>query len=141
MSEPSLHYQIPTHLGTPDTLDLPLFGITISLTIRQAVCFLLGGGLVFRLWEQTTSLVGIAGLCAHHLGPLVLAFVTYVIAVQKIHHRYLEDWGLVMIQYLHRPKVFVWRSVDEEPTIFSAYEDAEEQAILSLHDVDEEDTV
>lgn len=114
MTEQPLRYQIPTHLGTPDTLDLPLFGITVSLTIRQAVCFLLGGSLVFRLWEQTTALTGLVEWLVHDGACVLLAFATTVIAIQKIQHRFLEEWGLILVQYLSRPKVFLWRTVLEE---------------------------
>ena len=62
MSENLPRYQIPTHLATPDTIDLPLFGITVSVTMRQGVCFLLGGSIVYQLWQQSFGLVGIVGL-------------------------------------------------------------------------------
>lgn len=134
-------YQIPTHLGTPDKLDLPLFGITISLTMRQGACFLLGGGLVVHLWEQSSGLVGIAGFFAHGVGPFVLAFVTYVIAVHEIHGRHLEEWALVLAQYLSRPKVFVWRTVLEErtpPRTEETEEERQTQVTNDLHKEDEE---
>jgi hypothetical protein len=119
-------YQIPTHLGTPDKLDVPLLGITISLTMRQGVCFLLGGGLVVHLWEQSSGLVGVAGFFAHEIGPFLLAFVTYVLAVQEIHGRHLEEWGLVLVQYLSHPRVFVWCRVLEEHSALPAREETEE---------------
>jgi hypothetical protein len=107
-------YQIPTHLGTPDKIDLPLFGITISLTIRQGVCFLLGGSVAFHFWQQSFHQAGMSGLLAHWVIPCGLAFATYVLAIHTIHGRHLEDWALILAFYLSRPKVFVWRSVLEE---------------------------
>ena len=82
--DPQPRYHIPTHLTTPDKIDLPLFGITVSLTMRQGVCFLLGGSVVFHLWQASLGLVGIVGLMVHWGGPFFLAFATYVFAVHEI---------------------------------------------------------
>ena len=104
-------YQIPTHLDTPDTIDLPLFGITVSLTMRQGVCFLLGGSLIYQIWLASFDLSGIVGLLAHWVLPVVLIVTTFVFAVHQHQGRYLEGWILVLMQYHSRPKVFVWRHV------------------------------
>lgn len=130
-------YQIPTHLGTPDTLDLPLFGITVSLTMRQGVCFLLGGSLVFQIWEQSSGLVGSAGFFAHDVAPLLLGFVTYVIAIQALRGRYLEAWALVLASTLSHPKVFVWRSVIGENMALSP--DEPDEKIPPRRERDEEE--
>jgi hypothetical protein len=132
-------YHIPTHLGTPDKLDVPLFGITISLTMRQGVCFLLGGGLIFHLWQQSSGLVGLAGLFAHEVGPFLLACMTYVIAVHEIRGRHLEDWALVLASYLTRPKVFVWCSVIGERTTAPMTQETEDTPVRLIHDLNEED--
>jgi hypothetical protein len=132
-------YQIPTHLGTPDKLDVPLLGITISLTMRQGACFLLGGGLAVHLWEQSSGLVGIAGFFAHEIGPFLLAFMTYVIAVHQIHGRHLEAWALLLVQYLNRPKVFVWCRVLGEKTPRLMTEETEEIPSRTMNTQNEED--
>jgi hypothetical protein len=132
-------YQIPTHLGTPDKLDVPLLGITISLTMRQGACFLLGGGLAVHLWEQSSGLVGVAGFFAHEIGPFLLAFATYVIAVHQIQGRHLEAWALLLVQYLRRPNVFVWCRVLEENTHASTRRETEEIPSRMLNDQNEED--
>jgi len=113
MSMNPQRYHIPTHLGVPDKLDLPLFGITISLTMRQALCFLFGWSLAFHLWQRTlgVSSLGMVGMLAHWVGPSLLAFATYVVAVHEIRGHPLEYWALVWLRYLSLPRVFVWRSV------------------------------
>ena len=131
-------YQIPTHLGTPDKIDLPLFGITVSLTLRQGVCFLLGGSLIFHLWEQSFGLVGVGGWLVHWGVPCVLASLTYVLAVHEIRGRHLEDWALVLLHYWGRPKVFVWANVLEENTIAQMSEATEEHVMTAMNDEEEQ---
>ncbi|MBV9257686.1 MAG: hypothetical protein JO215_06680 [Ktedonobacteraceae bacterium] len=135
--DPQPRYQIPTHLMTPDKIDLPLFGITVSLTMRQGVCYLLGGSAVFHLWQESLGLVGIFGLLVHWGGPLLLAFLTYVIAVHEFRGRHLEAWALIGLHYRVRPKVFVWRSVLGEHSVPST-ECSEDAQTNGVNDFDEE---
>jgi hypothetical protein len=132
-------YQIPTHLATPDKIDLPLLGITVSLTMRQGVCFLLGGSVVFQLWQQSESLVGLASLLAHWVGPLLLAFVTFVFAVHEIQGRHLEAWIVVVVQYLRHPTVFVWCSVLSERKLAPSAASEEEPATGNDSEKENED--
>jgi len=129
-------YQIPTHLATPDTIDLPLFGMTVSLTMRQGVCFLLGGSIVFQLWQQSFGLAGFVGLLAHWVGPFLLAFITYVFAIHEVRGRHLETWALILVHYRTRPKVFVWCSVLAERTLIVPA--SSEEAPTNGNDPDEE---
>lgn len=135
--QPPRRYQIPTHLNTPDKLDLPLFGITVSLTLRQGVCFLLGGSLVYQTWQQSFGMVGFAGEMMHWIVPTLLAFATYVFAVHQVQDRHLEGWILVLIQYLGRPKVFVWRPVLSAGAQIQA--PSAETPAPDLHDWDDEE--
>jgi hypothetical protein len=132
-------YQIPTHLSTPDKIDLPLFGITVSLTMRQGVCFLLGGSVVFNLWQQSGGLAGLAGLLAHWVGPLLLTFLTYVFAVHEIQGRHLEGWILIVAHYLLHPKVFVWCAILSERTMEHAPSSSEEASVKTKDDDEEND--
>ena len=133
-------YQIPTHLGTPDKLDLPLFGITVSLTMRQGVCFLLGGSVVFQLWQASPDLAGLAGLLLHWVMPFLLAFATYVFAVHVIHGRHLEEWILVLLQYRCHPKVFVWcRVLEENAPGQTAEDDLREGTVLITTEMSDEE--
>ena len=129
-------YHLPTHLTTPDTIDLPLFGITVSLTMRQGACFLVGGSVVFHLWQASLALGGIMGFFAHWAGPFVLACLTYVIAVHSIRGRHLEEWMMVYWHYCNRPKVFVWCSVLTLCQMTRFSEEAQENI---LHDLDDEE--
>jgi hypothetical protein len=131
MPETQRRYQIPTHLNTPDTIDLPLFGITVSLTMRQGVCFFLGGSLVWHVWQQSFGLTGLLGLLLHWVVPFLLAFATYVVAVHEIWGRHLETWALLWGSYLTRPKVFVWCSVLENMNTSSPKEDEEDTTSLT----------
>ena len=97
-------YQIPTHLKTPDKIDLPLFGITVSLTMRQGVCFLLGGSLVFHLWQGSFGLIGLLGLLLHWIVPFLLAFATYVIAVHTISGSPSGSLGTSLVGVRDAPK-------------------------------------
>ena len=121
----SPRYALPTHLDTPDRLDLPLLGMTVSVTMRQGVLSLFGGSLTFHLWEASLGLHGILGVL-HWVEPVALAFLTYVLAVQQVRGRYLEDWAVVLSRYLALPKVFVW--CREPPLASIESEIAAEQA-------------
>jgi hypothetical protein len=129
-------YSIPTHLNTPDTIDLPLFGITISLTMRQGVCFLLGGSLVFHLWQGSFGLTGLLGLLLHWIVPFLLAFATYIIAVHTIWGRHLEAWALLWWAYVMRPKVFAWCSVLE--STMNPPQENEEDVTIGVTEEEEE---
>ena len=134
--DPQPRYSIPTHLTTPDKIDLPLFGVTVSLTMRQGVCFLLGGSIVFHLWQASLGLVGVVGLIVHWGGPFFLAFATYVLAVHEIRDRHLEDWMIVCWHYWNRPKVFVWCRVPIESMLAPSSEETHE---IGQHDLDDEE--
>jgi hypothetical protein len=105
-----LRYQIPTHLNVPDRLEIPLFGVTISLTMRQAVIYLFGGSTAFSLWQHLGWLdhAGPLGIITHWGAALVLALLTCLLALMHIRERYLELWGLTWLQYVTQPKIFVW---------------------------------
>jgi hypothetical protein len=115
MSSPSPHlpprYQIPTHLNVPDKLEIPLFGVTISLTMRQAVIYLFGGSTAFGLWQHLRWLdhAGPLGITAHWGATSLLALLTCLLALVRIRERYLERWGMIWLQYVAQPKIYVWR--------------------------------
>jgi hypothetical protein len=115
MSSPSSHlpqrYQIPTHLNVPDKLDIPLFGVTISLTMRQAVIYLFGWSSAFSLWQHLRWLdhAGFLGIIAHWGAALIFALLTCLLALVRLRERYLERWGVIWLQYVTQPKISVWR--------------------------------
>ena len=114
MSSPSSHlsprYQIPTHLNVPDKLDIPLFGVTISLTMRQAVIYLFGWSSAFSLWQHLRWLdhAGPLEITIHWGISLLLALLTCLLALVRLRERYLESWGVIWLQYVTQPKIFVW---------------------------------
>ncbi|MBA2393998.1 MAG: hypothetical protein H0V70_14815 [Ktedonobacteraceae bacterium] len=132
-------YSIPTHLTMPDTIDLPLFGITVSLTMRQGVCFLVGGSVVFHLWQASLALGGMMGFFAHWAGPFVLACLTYVIAVHSIRDRHLEEWMIVCWQYWSHPTVFVWCSVLSTSTLLQVGMSSDEIQEPGRQNLDDEE--
>jgi hypothetical protein len=138
MSTHPPRYHIPTHLNVPDKIDLPLFGMTVSLTIRQGICFLFGGSVVFNLWQQSLQMIGVVGWLAHWGGPFLLACATYVMAVHEVRGRHLETWALVGLHYLTHPKVFVWCSVLDEYLTERPDASAEETVTL-MQDLDDEE--
>lgn len=131
MSTPSSHlpprYQIPTHLNVPDKLEIPLFGVTISLTMRQAMIYLFGWSTAFSLWQHLRWLdhMGLLGSTAHWCIALLLALLTCLLALVHIRERYLESWGLVWLQYVMQPKIFVWRHAASALAGGSQHQEAE----------------
>ena len=102
-------YQIPTHLEVPDTIELPLFGLNISLTLRQAIVFFFGWGIALACWRHTTQW-GVL-----HWGlPGLLALLTFVIAMLQLRGRHVEAWGLIVLRYIAIPRLCVWHSVADE---------------------------
>ena len=109
-------YQMPTHLSVPDKIDIPLLGVTISLTMRQGVMFLFGWSTAFAWWHRTTSwqTSGELGCAAHWLLPGALALLVFIVAMLQIQGRSCEQWCMIVFHYLTREKVFVWQSVAGE---------------------------
>ncbi|GHO88157.1 hypothetical protein [Dictyobacter formicarum] len=133
---PIPRYQIPTHLNVPDKIEIPLFGITISLTMRQGIYFLFGWGAAFSLWKHTLVWVslGAVGATMHWGVSLVLALVTVVVAMLQVRGRHLEQWGGIMLVYYLGTKVFLWQSVAREQVRF-----ADQEALAQAHDASDDD--
>jgi hypothetical protein len=83
-------YQIPTHLNVADKIDVPLLGITVSLTMRQGAYYLFGWSAAFHLWQTTQHLPPMAALLCHWLFPVLLALLTFFFATMELRGRYLE---------------------------------------------------
>ena len=114
MSSPQIpqRYQIPTHLNVPDKLQIPLFGVTLSLTMRQAVIYLFGLSTAWSLWQHLRWLdqYGPFGLVVHWGIPMVLALMTCLVALVHLRDRHLEIWGLIVLHYIAQPHIFIWQS-------------------------------
>lgn len=106
-----IRYQIPTHLNVPDKLIIPLFGVSISVTMRQGLILLTGWSAAFALWSHLGVLdsYGQVGHVARFVLPGLLAFVTFVVATLQVAGRYLESWALVLLRYMAQPACYVWK--------------------------------
>lgn len=107
-------HKIPNLLATPD---LFLFG----LTARQGLMLLVGVGTDYLLFLQVLALFPdptlalLAGLC------MALLFLGAILALTFLQpgERGLEEWGMVLLLYTARPRVYSWRFSlpvwDEDP--------------------------
>ena len=119
-SQPTMHatnsvhtprkHTVPTHLNLPDQV-LTLW--SFSLTARQLLLLLVGGGIGGTLWQHLTVL-------GHYAVPgeivrLLLSLPPYLLAlfIAWYQHagRYLEIWMVVLVRYRLRPKRYLWRSI------------------------------
>lgn len=113
---PAPRYQLPTHLSVPDKIDIPLVGVTVSLTIRQGVIFLFGWSTAFAWWHRTIAwqTISFPAMVAHWMLPGSFALFVFLIAMLQIQGRFCEQWLMILVQYLTRQKVYVWQSVAAE---------------------------
>src|SRR5258708_3824541 len=127
---------VPTHLNLPDQV-LTLW--SFSLSARQLLLLLVGGGIGGTVWQHLAVLDHRA-LVGEAL-RLLLAFLPFlllcILACYQYAGRYLEVWLLVLVRYHLRPKRYLWRSIRAwEPSLYprlssgDAIELGEE---LSLH--------
>jgi len=101
---------VPTHLNLPDQV-LTLW--SFSLTARQLLLLLVGGGLGGTLWQHLAVL-------GHDAVPgealrLVLALLPFLLALIIACYQYagrsLEVWLVVLLRYRLRPRRYLWRSI------------------------------
>lgn len=97
-------HKIPNLLETPD---LFLFG----LTMRQGLMLLVGVGSSYLLFLHVFALFAdptlalLAGLCA----ALLFLGLTLALAFLQRSGRGLEEWGMILLLYVARPRVYGWR--------------------------------
>ena len=109
---------VPTHLNLPDQV-LTLW--SFSLSARQLLLLLVGGGIGGTVWQHLAAL-GHRALVGEAL-RLLLALVPFlllcVLACYQYVGRYLEVWLLVLARYHLRPKRYLWRSIRAwEPSLY-----------------------
>jgi hypothetical protein len=97
-------HKIPNLLETPD---LFLFG----LTVRQGLMLLVGGGTGYLLFLHIFALFADPTLALlAGLGATVLFLgLTLALAFLQRGGRGLEEWGMVLLLYLARPRIYRWR--------------------------------
>jgi PrgI family protein len=101
---------VPTHLNVPDQV-LTLW--SFSLTARQLLLLLVGGGIGGTIWQHL-ALFGhyaVPGEIVRLLLSLPLFLLTFFIAWYQYAGRYIEVWLVVMLRYQLRPKRYLWRSI------------------------------
>ena len=101
---------MPTHLNLPDQV-LTLW--SFSLTARQLLLLLVGGGIGGTLWQHLTVLghYAVAGEILRLLLSLPPFLLALFIAWYQHAGRYLEIWIVVLVRYRLRPKRYLWRSI------------------------------
>ena len=101
---------VPTHLNLPDQV---LTVWSLSLSARQLLLLLVGGGIGGTVWQHLFAL-------AHHtlVGQavrLVLALLPFLLFVVLACYQYagrsLEVWLIVLVRYHLHPKRYLWRSI------------------------------
>ena len=101
---------VPTHLQMPDQV-LTLW--SFSLTARQLLLLLVGGGIGGTLWQHLA-------LFGHYAVPgeivrFLLSLPPFLLALFMAWYRYaglyIEVWFVVLVRYRQRPKRYLWRSI------------------------------
>jgi hypothetical protein len=101
---------VPTHLNVPDQV-LTLW--SFSLTARQLLLLLVGGGIGGTFWQHMAALghYAIPGEILRLLLSLLPFLLAFFIACYQHTGRYLEVWLVVLVRYRLRPKSYLWRSI------------------------------
>src|SRR6266568_6865017 len=103
-------HTVPTHLNLPDQV-LTLW--SFSLTARQLLLLLVGGGIGGTIWQHL-ALFGhfaVPGEILRLLLSLPPFLLGLFIAWYQHAGRYLEIWMVVLVRYRLRPKRYLWRSI------------------------------
>jgi hypothetical protein len=101
---------VPTHLNLPDQV-LTLW--SFSLTARQLLLLLVGGGIGGTIWQHL-ALIGhyaVPGEIVRLLLSLPPFLLALFIAWYRYAGRYIEIWFVVLVRYRLRPKRYLWRSI------------------------------
>jgi len=109
MHTPRKHI-VPTHLQMPDQV-LTLW--SFSLTARQLLLLLVGGGIGGTIWQHL-ALFGhsaVPGEILRFLLSLPPFLLALFIAWYRYAGRYIEVWCVVLVRYRLRPKRYLWRSI------------------------------
>lgn len=83
----------------------------LGLTIRQCVIVGTGTAIAYAIFTDLFQLIpdpGV-GLIVGLIAAFLLFGVTLTLALVKVSERGLDEWGLVLLTYYLRPKVYLWR--------------------------------
>lgn len=109
--ELDLTHTIPTHLAVPETV---LSLGTFTLTARQLALLFLGGSLAYSFWWHTMGLatwLAPLGMILHTTLLLMLVGLVLALTFGQIAGRSLDVWLLVLVAYLSRPRLYLWRNL------------------------------
>ena len=106
MDQPPKHYQIPTHLKTPDFLPIGSYQLTMRQFVIAVVAFLA----IDQVWYYVTlwhwPLLLRLVVCG------ALALLAFNVATSQVGGLGLERWlWVVWLPWLLQPKTFLWRQV------------------------------
>jgi PrgI family protein len=101
---------VPTHLNLPDQV---LTVWSLSLTARQLLLLLVGGGLGGTVWQHLAALghYTLAGQVFRLLVAILPFLLVIVLACYQYAGRSLEVWLIVLARFHLRPKRYLWRSI------------------------------
>lgn len=101
---------VPTHLNLPDQV---LTVWSLSLSARQLLLLLVGGGTGGTVWQHLAALahLSLAGQLLRGLLALAPFLLVCVLACYQYAGRYLEVWLLVLLRSHLRPRRYLWRSI------------------------------
>jgi hypothetical protein len=101
---------VPTHLNLPDQV---LTVWSLSLSARQLLLLLVGGGIGGTVWQHLAS-IGyhtLAGQVVRFLLACVPFLLVLVLACYQYAERHLEVWLIVLVRYHLHTKRYLWRSI------------------------------
>jgi hypothetical protein len=95
---------VPNHLEVEDTF-------LIGLTMRQWLLLFIGAVTSYLLFLNLLAALPDPRLATFGGAAVALLFFTGILllALVRIGGRWMEEWGLVCLLYLARPRVFLWR--------------------------------
>ena len=101
---------VPTHLNLPDQV-LTLW--SMSLSARQLLLLLVGGGIGGTIWQHLAMFghYAVPGVIVRLLLSLPPFLLALFISCYQHAGRYLEIWIVVLVRYRLRPKRYLWRSI------------------------------
>jgi hypothetical protein len=134
-------HTVPTHLNLPDQV-LTLW--SFSLTARQLLLLLVGGGIGGTLWQHLTVLghSALPGEFVRLLLSLPPFLLALFIACYQHAGRYLEIWMVVLVRYWLRPKRYLWRSIRSyEQHLYPLVQGGAERDMESVHSMNTRKTL
>ncbi len=97
-------HDVPNHLEVEDTF-------VLGLTVRQCVIVGCGAAMAYGLFNDLFSSIPnpAIGLVVGLVAAFLLFGVLLAVALVRVGGRGLDEWGLVLLVYSLRPKVYLWR--------------------------------